>query len=94
MEADARLPDASFRTVVAAGDALLSYEDYAGAEVMYTKALEISDLEQDKILTRLGIAQIEQSKLSEATVTLGRVGGIRFPIAQLWIAHAAHLKMF
>lgn len=92
LEADARLPDASFRTVVAAGDALLSYEDYAGAEVMYTKALEISDLEQDKILTRLGIAQIEQSKLSEATVTLGRVGGIRFPIAQLWIAHAAHLE--
>lgn len=78
------------RVADAAGDTYLSYDDGAKADEMYTLALAKGgvDANKDRILTRLGIAQIEEGKFAEAKATLAKVAGPRAAIAQLWTIFA------
>lgn len=85
---EARAGNASLNTVVAAGDAFLSYEQPSEAEEFYTKALGMPGVNTAMILTRLGIAQLDQGKAEEAKATFSKVEGQRKPIAQLWSIYA------
>ncbi len=84
LERDARASSASVRTVLAAGDAFLSYGDYVKAEEFYRKGLGMPGAEAMEANTRLGIALTEQGKYDEALTTFGKVNGKREPIARLW----------
>ena len=84
LEKDASLPTASTATVMAAGDAFLSYDQWAKAEGFFQAALSKPGVDADRALTRLGIAQFEQGKFADAQATFGKVNGVRKPIAQLW----------
>lgn len=88
-ERDARAANASAITVLATGDAFLSYGDPAKAEALYTIALSKPGVDQARALTRLGIAQTDQGKYAEAQATFAKVTGPRKPIADLWAAYAA-----
>ena len=88
LERDARAGNANLRTVVAAGDVFLSYDDYAKAEEFYAKALTMPGVDTPEVLNRLGIAQLEQGKLDEARQTFAQVQGARQAIARLWAAYA------
>lgn len=79
------------RVADAAGDTYLSYDDGAKADEMYTLALAKGgvDANKDRILTRLGIAEIEEGKYADAKATLAKVTGPRAAIAQLWTIYAA-----
>ncbi|WP_394727706.1 hypothetical protein [Altererythrobacter sp. GH1-8] len=87
LEKDARASAAGLRTVVAAGDAFLSYGDYAKAEEFYAKALTMPGVETAEVTTRLGISQAKQGKHDAASATFSSVNGKRRPIAMLWNAH-------
>ncbi len=87
--ADARKPGASLATVTGAADALLSYGESADAEKLYSLALGKPGVDNDQVLTRLGIAQVGQGKFAEAQATFGKVTGKRQPIARLWAQYAA-----
>lgn len=87
LERDASAPDAGLRTVMAAGDAFLSYGEYAKAERFFAKALSMPGVDRDTALTRLGIAQVEQGKFDDARASFSLVGGTRLPIAKLWLAY-------
>lgn len=78
-------------SAAATADAFLSYGDFAKAEELYTLALTKGgvDANKDRILTRLGIAQIDGAKYAEAKATLAQVGGVRKPLAALWSIFAA-----
>lgn len=89
LESDARAASAGLRTVVAAGDAFLSYSQYGKAEEFYSKALTMPGVESNTVMTRLGIAQAMQDKSSEALATFGEVSGTRLPIAMLWSAYVS-----
>lgn len=89
LERDARAAGASAATVAGAGDAFLSYGDAAKAEALYTIALGKPGVDADRVLTRLGIAQVDQGKAAEAEASFAKVQGARKPIAQLWSAYAA-----
>ena len=89
LERDARAASASGATVSGAADAFLSYGDAAKAEALYAIALNKSPADPNRLLTRLGIAQIDQGKAAEAQATFAKVQGPRKPIAQLWSAYAA-----
>lgn len=88
-ERDARAANASAITVLATGDAFLSYGDPAKAEALYAIALTKPGVDQPRALTRLGIAQTDQGKYGEAQATFAKVTGNRKPIADLWGAYAA-----
>lgn len=88
LERDANAPTATVATIVAAGDAFLSYDQAAKAEGFFTKALTKPGVDADRALTRLGIAQLDQGKTAEAQATFAKVGGVRKPIAQLWSVYA------
>lgn len=88
-EADARKASASEATVSGAADALLSYGQAAKAEDLYTIALGKPGADQARILTRLGIAQVDQGKYAAAQETFAKITGKREPIADLWSAYAA-----
>ena len=88
LESDARAASAGVRTVVAAADAFLNYSEYAKAEEFYTKAVGMAGADQGEVLTRLGIAQLEQGKFDAARGSFSQVGGSRLPIASLWSAYA------
>lgn len=88
LERDARAPTATAATAMAAGDAFLSYDDPAKAAELYTIALTKPGVDTPRILTRLGIAQVDMGKYAEALETFGKVTGPRAPIAQLWAAFA------
>lgn len=88
LERDARAPAATAATAMAAGDAFLSYDDPAKAEVMYQIALTKPGVDTPRVLTRLGIAQTDLGKLADAQATFATVTGPRVPIAQLWAAYA------
>lgn len=45
--------------------------------------------DRDEVLTRLGIAQVEQGKFDAASQTFAQVGGARSPIAKLWTAYVS-----
>jgi len=89
LERDARAANASAVTVNAAADAFLSYDEAAKAEALYQVALSKPGVDNDRLLTRLGIAQFDQGKYAEAQATFAKVGGARKPIAQLWAIYAA-----
>ncbi|WP_226019275.1 hypothetical protein [Novosphingobium sp. FKTRR1] len=73
-------------SAAATADAFLSYGDSAKAEELYKLALTKGgvDANKDRILTRLGIAQIDQAKYPDAKATLAQVGGVRQQLAALW----------
>jgi hypothetical protein len=89
LERDARAGNASAATVTGAADAFLSYGDAAKAEALYTIALGKPGADTERVLTRLGIAQVDQGKNAEAQATFAKIQGARKPIAQLWSVYAA-----
>lgn len=88
LERDARAGGASGNTVAAAADAFLSYDEPAKAEELYKIGLGKPGIDKNRVLTRLGIAQVDQGKYAEARQTFAQVSGVRAPIAKLWIAYA------
>lgn len=89
LERDARAGNATAATVSGAADAFLSYGDAAKAEQLYTLALSKSGADTPRVLTRLGIGQVDQGKVADAEANFAKVQGPRKPIAQLWSAYAA-----
>ena len=89
LERDARAPTASASTVSGAADAFLSYGDAAKAESLYNLGMGKPGAETDRLLTRLGIAQLDLGNLAGAQATFARVGGARKYIAQLWGIYVA-----
>ena len=89
LERDARAGSASGTTVSAAADAFLSYDQPAKAEELYRSAMNKAGVDKNRILTRIGIAQVDQGKYAEAQQSFGQVAGIRAPMAKLWTAYAA-----
>ena len=81
---DARASGANLATVMAAGDVFLSYGQSAEAEEFYTKASNMPGANTPLVLTRMGIAQLDQGKYAEAEATFNRVEGARQAIANLW----------
>ncbi|MEM1052277.1 MAG: hypothetical protein AAGI28_09305 [Pseudomonadota bacterium] len=92
LERDASAPGAGLRTIVAAGDAFLSYGDYGKAVGFYERSLTMPGVETNEELTRLAIAQIGTGDLASARSSLSRVSGSRLPIAMLWTAYANQLE--
>lgn len=88
LERDANAGAATYRTVVAAGDAFLSYGEYAKAAGYYQKSLTIAGVDRNLALTRLGIAQIGMGDPAAALENLSKVEGVRMPVAKLWAAYA------
>ncbi|MCL4672170.1 MAG: hypothetical protein KJZ64_04400 [Sphingomonadaceae bacterium] len=88
LERDAKAANATGVTASAAGDAFLSYEDYARAEAMYMIAATKPGVDMERVLLRLGIAQVGQGKTAEALATLAKVSGARKNIADLWAIYA------
>jgi hypothetical protein len=89
LERDANGASATYRTVVAAGDAFLSYSEHAKAAGFYQKGLALAGADRNLVLTRLGIALIGAGDLSGAREALAQVEGTRMPVAKLWAAYAA-----
>ncbi len=87
-ERDARAPNASMAVIAGAADAFLSYGQPAKAEEFFNLALTKPNVDQAEVLTRLGIALIDQGKFADAAATLARVTGARQPIAALWATYA------
>lgn len=88
LERDAKAANATAATASAAGDAFLSYEDYARAEAAFMIAATKPGVDMDRVNLRLGIAQIGLGKTSEALANLAKVGGARKNIADLWAIYA------
>ena len=88
LERDANSASAGLRTVIAAGDAFLSYDDFRKAAGFYQKAAGMAGADTSLVNTRLGIALVEMNQLDAARQALSQVGGKRMPIAKLWIAYA------
>ena len=88
LDRDAHAASATGATVIAAGDAFLSYDDPAKAEGFYQIALAKPGVDMGRVLTRLGIAQTDQGKYTDAQATFAKVEGVRKPIAQLWLIYA------
>lgn len=80
----------SGKVALAAADTFLSYGDGAKADELYSLALSKGgvDADKDRLLTRQGMAQIEEGKYADAKATLAKVGGSRTGIAQLWTIYA------
>lgn len=70
-----------------AGDIYLSLGDYAKAEEMFELALQKGGVDRNQVLTRIGIAQVHQSKLAEAKSSFAQVSGAREPVARMWTAY-------
>jgi hypothetical protein len=92
LASDARAAGATVATLAAAGDAFLSYQKPAEAEQFYTLALAKPGVDTARVLTRLGIAQVDQGKSAEAAATFAKVEGPRQPIAHLWALYAQQAK--
>lgn len=88
LERDARKPSATAVTATAAGDALLSYGKAAEAEEMYTIAMGKAGADLPRVMTRLGISQVDQGKTDAAKATFAKVTGKRVSIAKLWAIYA------
>lgn len=88
LESDARASGANALLAAAAGDMYLNFEEPAKAEEMYQLALTRPDVDTARVLTRLGIAQIDQGKSAEAKATFDKIEGTRAPIADLWALYA------
>lgn len=88
LERDARKPGSTALTATAAGDAFLSYGKNAQAEEMYSIALTKPGADTQRVLTRLGIAQVDQGKTADAKATFAKIEGNRKSIANLWTLYA------
>ena len=88
LERDAKAANATGLTASAAGDAFLSYQDWAKAEAMYMIAASKPGVDMDRVMTRLGIAQLELGKTADAIASFSKVQGQRKNIADLWRIHA------
>ena len=88
LERDAGAASATYRTVVAAGDAFLSYGEHAKAAGYYQKSLDLAGVDRNLVLTRLGIALIGAGDAAAARENLAKVEGVRKPLAKLWAAYA------
>jgi hypothetical protein len=88
LERDAKAANSTAATASAAGDAFLSYEDYARAEAAYMIAATKPGADLDRVNLRLGIAQIGLGKTNEALASLAKVSGVRKNIADLWAIYA------
>lgn len=88
LERDAGAADAGLRTVVAAGNAFLSYGEHEKAVRFFQKSLDMPGVDTNEVLTRLGIAQVGMGDYAAAQATFGKVTGNRVPIARLWSAYA------
>lgn len=89
LERDGRAANSSAVTATGAADAFLSYGEAAKAEALYNIALTKPGAEKDRLLTRLGIAQLDQGNYAGAQASFGKVTGPRRNIAQLWSLYAA-----
>jgi len=76
------------RTAFNAGDVYLSLAQYAKAEEMFALALQKGGIDRDQVLTRLGIAQVQQGKNAEAKATFAQVAGSRAALARMWALYA------
>ncbi len=63
LESDAMKSGASLSTIMAAGDVFLSYDEPEKAEAFYESALQKPGSDTATVLTRLGIAQLDQGKI-------------------------------
>jgi tetratricopeptide (TPR) repeat protein len=70
-----------------AGELYLALQDYPKAEEMLQLALTKGGVDRDVVLTRLGIAQVQQGKLEDAKATFGQISGARATVARLWTAY-------
>ncbi|RDC59987.1 hypothetical protein HME9302_01185 [Alteripontixanthobacter maritimus] len=89
LEADARKAGSKATLVTSAGDVLLGMGRPAKAEEYYRLALTRPGVDTPRVLTRLGIAQLDQGDVSGANETFAKVEGARKAIARLWGAYAA-----
>ena len=89
LERDGGAPAATVATIMAAGDAFLSYGEAAKAERFYTAALAKPGVDTPRVQTRLGIAQYDLGKYADAQATFAKVTGPRTAIARLWGIQAA-----
>jgi tetratricopeptide (TPR) repeat protein len=71
-----------------AGDVYLSLGQFAKAEEMFALALQKGGIDRNQVLTRLGIAQVQQGKKAEAKATFGQISGERAAIARMWTLYA------
>jgi tetratricopeptide (TPR) repeat protein len=74
-------------TAQGAGDAFYSLGDYAQAAAMYQLALDKGVKDREMILTRLGIAQVQQGQLDQAKAAFQQVSGGRAPVAKMWLTY-------
>jgi tetratricopeptide (TPR) repeat protein len=74
------------KVAVIVADTYLSFGQADKADEFYTLALTkgVADADKDRVLTRLGIAQIDEGKYPDAKATLAKVGGAHTQIAQAW----------
>lgn len=86
---DARAAGANAATASGAGDAALSYGQGADALAAYQIALTKPGVDTPRVLTRLGIAQIDTGDYAGAQATFAKITGPRQPLAQLWSIYAA-----
>ncbi len=91
LERDARAASASLATVRAAGSAFLSYGEYGKAVEFYQKALGMPGVDSERVLTRLGMAQVGMEDYASAQETFAKITGARMPIAKVWAGYAAHV---
>lgn len=89
LERDANAASAQLRTVMAAGEAFLSHDDFAKAVAFYERALGMPGADRNMVLTRLAIAQIGAGNAGAARENLAKIEGARVPVARLWSAYAA-----
>ncbi len=84
LEKDARAA-ADGKLAVATADAYLSYDNPAKAEELYQMAITKGGaIDNDRALTRLGIAQFDQAKYDAAKASFAQVTGVRAPLAKLF----------
>ncbi len=76
-------------SVAAVADAYLNYGDAAKAEELYASALAKGAADKDRVLTRLGIAQVDQGKWAAAKDSFSKVAGARSNLAKLWLIYVA-----
>ncbi len=88
LERDASAASAGVRTLSAAGDAFLSYGEFAKAAGFYERTLTMPGVDLGEEATRLGITRIGMGDYAGAREALGMVQGRRASIAKLWIAYA------
>lgn len=69
-------------------DLLLSYGEYARAITVYQTAMGKSGADADALNLKIGMAQALAGQYDAGIVTLGKVAGMRAPLAKFWTAYA------